>query len=108
MRSLKSILLVGALAIGLPLGTASVAMADEAAKPGKPGVVKFAGYAAAETADKAVRLAQDGVDRGIANYEKKTGTTCKKLGGLVKVEKKSETLYEALARVEAFCRKGKG
>ncbi|MCK2243954.1 MULTISPECIES: hypothetical protein [unclassified Crossiella] len=106
MRSLKSILLVGALAIGLPLGTASVAMADEAAKPGKPGVISFGAAALAETADQAIRLAQDGVDRGIAEHEKRTGTTCKKLGGLVSVEKKSETLYLGSAYVKAACRKG--
>ncbi|MCO1580106.1 hypothetical protein M8C13_30565 [Crossiella sp. SN42] len=104
MRSLKSMLLVGALAIGLPLGTASVAMADEAAKPAKPGVVKFAGIAVAETADKAVRLAQDGIDKAIAAHEKRTGTSCKKLKGLVTVEKRSETSFVGTARTSAVCR----
>ena len=108
LPSLKSFLAVGALMVAIPLAGAPAALAAAPAESQvtadhpAPGKVVIRAKAIAPTADEAAQGAQAGVKKGLAEHEKRTGTTCKP-GFQSLAVKKLEDKFVGIAELHATC-----
>ncbi|MBP2474511.1 hypothetical protein JOF53_003383 [Crossiella equi] len=99
MKSLKKAIVIGALALGLPVAVAGTASAAEV---GKPINVLIAAVGQGPTVQKAVDAAQKDVLKGLADFEKEKQVKCKPDGNSVEI-RKIDKGFEAFSQLKAVC-----